>query len=134
MLQINYCVFLFVIEIEECLENNNACMCSSPDPSEVRPCNTTCENTMGGFLCRCSRGYEATGGAVCEGTTPEIIRFFQLFNYSFVFFIFFSFFRLCICSFLCYSFIWLFLCLHHMPRKSFPPSTNVCSEHVVNGK
>ena len=89
MLQINYCVFLFVIEIEECLENNNTCTCSSPAPSEVRPCNTTCENTMGGFLCRCSRGYEAAGGAVCEGTTPEIIRFFQLFNYSFVFFLFF---------------------------------------------
>ena len=106
MLQINYCVFLFVIEIEECLENNNTCMCSSPDPSEVRPCNTTCENTMGGFLCRCSRGYEAAGGAVCEGTTPEIIRFFQLFNYSFVFFNFF--FRFSVYAFVRFFVIRLF--------------------------
>ena len=47
-------IHLFSIDIDECDDNSG-------------DCDQDCTNTVGGFFCTCSRGYELTNSFYCDG-------------------------------------------------------------------
>ena len=57
--QVNICRDMYIMcalcvaDINECIEND--------------PCNQTCTNTVGSFMCGCTAGWRLVGQTTCEG-------------------------------------------------------------------